>query len=146
MLLGRETERPTNYAVLMPTKALTKATTFAVRNPLPLQWRSWGWTMAASGVCDYTTDPTARTLTFTGSILGLPVEVMFPLGADASGFCAVLCPVCEKRLPRNKLLVACRRGDDLVVGCTRCVPPPSEASLPSVTEVRGALEALSRRG
>ena len=129
----------------MPTKALVRTTTVA-SSPTLAHWRAWGWTMDASGVCDYVTDPTARTLTFTGSILGLPVEVAFPLGADVSGCHAVLCPVCEQRLPRNKLLVACRRGDDLVIGCTRCVPPPSEASLPSVTEVRGALEALSRRG
>ena len=101
--------------------------------------------MAASGVCDYVTDPMMGTLTFTGSILGLPVEVVFPMGVDSRHGYGVLCPMCEKPLPRNKLVMSCRRGDDLVVGCTRCVPPPSEASLPSVTEVRGALEALSRR-
>lgn len=100
--------------------------------------------MAESGRCTFELDPVLGVARLEGVVLGLVLDGCFTYEPSA-GKLMLLCPLCNRRLCKRGFLLAEKAGGRLRVGCSRCVPPPASKDLPSVVEVRAALEALSRR-
>lgn len=100
--------------------------------------------MAESGRCTFELDMVLGVARLEGVVLGLVLDGCLTYEAARSRLMP-LCPLCNRRLCKRGFLLAEKAGGRLRVGCSRCVPPPASKDLPSVVEVRAALEALSRR-
>lgn len=109
-----------------------------------LPWRTWDWAMSEVGRCTFDLDPLLGVVHLEGTVSGLVLDGCVPCEL-ANARLMLLCPLCTRRLCKRGFLLAERTGGRLRVGCSRCVAPPVLKNMPSVVEVRDALEALSRR-
>ena len=109
-----------------------------------MTWRTWDWTMSEAGRCAFELDPVLGAARFEGVVSGLVLDGCLTYEPSA-GKLVLLCPLCNRRLCKRGFLLAEKAGGRLRVGCSRCVPPPALKDMPSVVEMRDALEALSRR-
>ena len=137
---------PKQRAVLLIDFLATRIRSMAYYNDTwALGWRREGWDLDRVGTIDLRTDTVEGGIWLSGTLLGLPYEILVTLEPIAARGRAPLCPGCGLRIGRPPLLFAEVRSDGLVFGCKHCLPAP-EAPGPNPTELRTALAALGKRG